>query len=82
MWNSVLLLIATFNCVLYRSESSHKLLFRVIVIHLVLCKFMVENYELIFSLDYRVPREFKKFNLALSFKIFGTDTRLQDLFQF
>ena len=35
---------ATFNCVSHRSGSSHKFLFRIIVMHLVLCKFMVENY--------------------------------------
>ena len=35
---------ATFNCVSHRSISSHKLLFRIIVMHIVLCKFMVEDY--------------------------------------
>ena len=50
--------------------------------HLILCKFMVENYWLIFSLDYRVPRKFKMFNLALCPTICGTETRLEDLFHF
>ena len=36
-----------------------------VLMHLVLCTFEVEHYELIFLLDYRVPRTFKMFNLAL-----------------
>ena len=45
--------------------------------HLVLCKFAAENYEIIFSLEYRVSRKFKMLNLAT---ICGSETRLQDLF--
>ena len=36
----------------------------------------------IFSLDYRVPRKFRIFNLALCSTICGTETRLQDLLHF
>ena len=73
---------ATFNCVSYRSGLSHRLSFRIIVMHLVLCKFMVENYWLIFSRVYRVARRFKIFNLAICSTICGTEIRLQDLFHF
>ena len=39
MWNSVPLLIAHHIVV-----DRHKWLFRIIIMHLVLCKFMAENY--------------------------------------
>ena len=49
----------------------------------ILLIFMVENYWIIFLLDFKNPyRNLNMINLAICSTIFGTETRFQDLFHF
>ena len=67
----------TFNCGSHGSGSSHKLLFRIIVMHLVCCKTIN-----LFLLDYRVPRKSIMFFLALCSTICGIVPHKVELLHF